>query len=213
MTAMGCGVVIPGYNIVMMETPVTQEMYEEVMGTNPSGSKHRIEPVTNVSWVDAVRFCNRLSVRRGLQRAYKLSEPETDSMPEWTLVKEANGYRLPSKDEWLYAERGGQNYLYADLDNPYDVAWFRGNSRGRVKLVGQKEPNGYGLYDMLGNVWEWVSDKALNPKTNEEQHQLLGGSCVSSVKELQQIMLQSEGYTDPRAGFRLIRAHVEGSQQ
>ena len=93
------------------------------------------------------------------------------------------------------------------------MAWFRGNSRGRVQLVKQKDPNGYKLYDMLGNVWEWVSDKALNPKTGQEQHQLLGGSCISSIKELQQTKLQPENHTDARAGFRLVRAHVEGSQQ
>lgn len=199
--------VIPGYSIVMMQTPVTQEMYEEVMGTNPSGSKHCIEPVTNVSWVNAVEFCNELSVRRKLQPTYKCVRNK------WTLVEGANGYRLPSKKEWLYAERGGQNYLYAGSDNPYDVAWFGRNSRERVHLVKQKQRNGYKLYDMLGNVWEWVSDKALNPKTGEEQHQLLGGDCTSSIKQLQQIMLQSETYISPRAGFRLVRAHIEGSQQ
>jgi sulfatase modifying factor 1 len=112
-------------------------------------------PVINVTWYDAVAYCNWLSEKEGLTPCYsgkgKLTQCDFS----------ADGYRLPTEAEWEYAARGGpksQGYIYAGSDNPDDVAWYAGNSGGQMHPVGQKQPNELGLYDMSGNLFEWCWD-------------------------------------------------------
>jgi formylglycine-generating enzyme required for sulfatase activity len=112
-------------------------------------------PVINVTWYDAVAYCNWLSEKEGLTTCYsgkgKLTQCDFS----------ANGYRLPTEAEWEYAARGGQKsqgYIYAGSDNPDDVAWYADHSGGQMHPVGQKQPNELGLYDMSGNLFEWCWD-------------------------------------------------------
>lgn len=123
--------------------PVTQAQYSE-------GGEL---PATDVSWLDAVRFCNELSVSKGLVPAYGLVDGDRDGERvtcDWT----ADGYRLPSEAEWEYACRAGtREARYGELD---EIAWYRDNSGGRVHEVGGKAPNRWGFHDLLGNVWEWT---------------------------------------------------------
>jgi formylglycine-generating enzyme required for sulfatase activity len=131
-------------------TPVTQAEYEALMGTNPSHFKSGEAncPVENVSWLDAVAYVNKLSDREGLPPAY-------DANGGFAGL-DCRGYRLPTEAEWEYACRAGSSAArYGELEQ---VAWHKENAGYTTHPVAQKRPNAWGLYDMLGNVWEWTND-------------------------------------------------------
>jgi formylglycine-generating enzyme required for sulfatase activity len=132
---------------------VTQDRYQAAMGGNPSRWKAAANPVEQVRWSDAVKYCNKRSQSEGLQPCYDLRA--------WTCNFDANGYRLPTEAEWEYACRAGSTSAYFFGDNPSklgDYAWYDKNSGGHPRPVGQKQPNRWGLFDICGNVWEWCND-------------------------------------------------------
>ena len=135
------------------KTLVTQEHFQKVTGANPSRWKGDKNPVEQVRWSDAVKFCNQRSELEGLQPCYDLKT--------WQCNFDANGYRLPTEAEWEHACRGGSTTAYFFGDSPAklgDYAWFDKNSGGHPRPVGQKQPNPFGLYDICGNTWEWCND-------------------------------------------------------
>ena len=139
-------------DFVMGKFPVTQGLWQRVMGNNPSRFKGVDRPVESVSWFDAVAFCNKLSQLEGFESVYTVDG--TRVVCNWN----ANGYRIPTEQEWEYCARANESFQYSGGDILSEVGWYADNSGDETQSVGLKKPNGFGLYDMSGNVYEWVWD-------------------------------------------------------
>lgn len=181
-------------HVITIQTPfymgkyeITCEQYAQVMGEAPVSENKRHLPKGGLQWHQAVEFCNKLSEKEGLTPAYEQDNDNYDLLSiakNWKLVKNANGYRLPTCAQWLWAAMGGTKGSKPNADGIYDKGWqkaFSGaryfdllveedpntigdyvwydeNSGKQLKPVGQKKPNELGLYDMSGNALEWGSD-------------------------------------------------------
>jgi formylglycine-generating enzyme required for sulfatase activity len=140
----------------MAESEVTQRQYRNLMGSSPSSFKGDDLPVEQVSWDEAVAYCNALSVKEKLTPCYQISGTTVG----WTSGVKCTGYRLPTEAEWEYAASpaSGPRTVYAGSDTVEGVAWHSGNAGSTTHAVKTKTANGRGLYDLSGNVWEWVWD-------------------------------------------------------
>ncbi len=205
---------IPGKNYEIGKTEVTQALYKAVTGDNPSWWVKDELPVERVSWYDAIYFCNELSRLTGKTPVYSVNG-ESD-VTKWNYIpnsgqsinatinqnKEADGYRLPTLEEWVFAAKGGEKYTYIGSDRLDEVGWYKDNSGNKAHPVAQKKPNGYGLYDMSGNVWEWIWDATKNGFRHR-----CGGAWNTSA-EYSQVSKQDSYYASNYSdgfGFRVAR--------
>ncbi len=128
---------------------VTEELYDIILGQKTAITNVARKPIVNVSWIDAVNFCNLLSDALGYDKFYDVDHKSKDVVCNYGI----NGFRLPTDAEWQYAcQANSKGYRYSGID---EIAWYKNNSEERVHEVGAKMPNDWGLHDMIGNVWEW----------------------------------------------------------
>jgi formylglycine-generating enzyme required for sulfatase activity len=204
---------------LMDQHEITQEIYEAVTGKNNSRRKNPKNPVEQVTWTAAARFCNVRSLQEGFKLCY-----DTNT---WECDFSSTGYRLPTEAEWEYACRAGSTAQYYYGDNPDELksyAWFEGNSEGHPHPAGQRKPNAWNLFDIAGNVWEWCndyygakyyrespSDNPRGPKEGEKRV-LRGGAwsassanCTSWVRNCDEAGLTDICLTGDSNGFRCVR--------
>jgi sulfatase modifying factor 1 len=204
------------HDILMMQTEVTQGLWRRIMGTNPAQGTGCGDacPVEMISWREAIAFANELSRREGLPECYG---PLAESSPYWSVPhasagvvwrwgQACGGWRLPTEDEWEVAAHGGRLSPFAGASEADSVGWIQGNSGGRTRQVRLKEPNGFGLYDMTGNVWEWVWDMQVS-SWGPPRHIAKGGAFGSSPSyaRISARYLDAADSRSPDRGLRLVR--------
>ncbi len=197
---------------LMAKNPVKQTLYQYIINGNPSHFKGSDLPVEKVSWFEAIEFCNQLSKICGLDQVYEFSGIKDKSVK---INYEKNGFRLPTEAEWEYACRG--NKTGDTYDNLDDIAWYSKDPSKQTHPVGQKKANNFGLFDMLGNVWEWCNDwyennlsntpliDPIGPQTGFERI-LRGGSWSDTFTNVKAYYRYRENplSKDNNRGFRIV---------
>ena len=209
----------------MGEMPVTQGQYQTITSQNPSlFHKAGLDaPVEQVNWYDAAAFANKLSALEGLSPCFVGSGEEMDGVGnKGSDYIGCKGWRLPTEAEWEYACRAGTaTPCYGSLKK---IAWYEENSGGTTHAVGQKKANAWGLYDTLGNVWEWCygwyddysAQAATDPvaAATGAGRVLRGGGWGNDANFMRAVQryYDSLTYRNYDLGFRLVRSSFENSR-
>lgn len=175
--------------------PVTEEIYGRVSGVLRGSS---LRPVTEVSWLNAIRFCNAASLREDLEEVYTVNAHAVVWHPD------RFGYRLPTEAEWEYACRAGTaGPRYGDLPQ---IAWTAGDHVHTPQDVGLKRANDFGLFDALGNVWEWCWDY-LDPARYDDYRVFRGGGFADEKWSVRASVRRggAPGAKHEDVGFRIAR--------
>lgn len=178
-------------------------------------------PVENISWRQIVTYCNGRSDAENLKRAYYITGSGANEVIRCDFS--ANGYRLPTEAEWEHAAKAGNLFNYSGSNDPAQFAWYRSNAANRIHQVGTKSPNAFGLYDMTGNVsewvWDWYSDNPVrnldsfvNPRGpgSGSQRTIRGGNILNGEGRNLNILYREKGGPNqayPFVGVRLVRSH------
>lgn len=195
---------------------INQAIYLDVMGENPSLIVDERLPVNNVTWIQAVQFCNKLSDIKGLTPCYKISGESV------SMISNGTGYRLPTEAEWEYMCRAGKTgdfNLDGDLNN---FVWYNQNSGMMLKEPGKLAPNAFGLYDMHGNLWEWCWDNyaedyyksspnkdPMGPAISKGMKVARGGSYMSGKIEIRSSHRSQPSQKLTNCGIRLVRTKTK----
>ena len=186
-------------SFLLLNTPVTNELYSFVMNME-FDIKLKDYPVVNVSWVDAVKFCNNLSEMLGLEKCYTLNSVSE----KITVDVSKNGFRLPTDEEWQFACRGGEKgYRYGGID---EIAWFEENSNGRLHQVKTTISKNFGLFDMIGYVWECCYD--LYDESRYGNYRIFRGGSFASEERACGATSRRKSFPDFRIddlGFRIAK--------
>ena len=206
---------IPMQSYLISAKEISQKEWLMVYDTNPSIYKGENRPVENVSFYDVIEYCNAKSEKDGLTPAYNIHGNEI------ICDFEVDGYRLPTEAEWEFAAKAGKKeseYIYSGGEVADDVAWYYENSRGGTNEIGLKEPNTLGIYDMSGNVYEWVwnwygpysyrTQSLFSGPNSGTDKVLRGGSWYHSEDALR---VSKRAYMKPflknsYTGFRVVRS-------
>ena len=211
-------------SFLMDKYEVTSAQYVTAQLPNPSHwHENPKNPVERVRWRDAKQYCNERSLLEGLKACYN------EKTADWDCDYSANGYRLPTEAEWEYASRAGsdQPYDFGAPDKLRQYGWFGENSDQQTHPRGQKKPNGFGIYDLYGNISEWCEDvysptyykdsPAVDPRGpsnpgKDVKRVIRGGSWKSSAAQCSASVRQGEPTGDSDAcfstdfcGFRCVR--------
>lgn len=221
------------FDIEVFKYQVTQAIWTEIMGNNPSTFKGENKPVETISWWDTLEFCNKLSEKYGLIPVYNIDKKrgiltinQIDgeiSFPDKADFSKTEGFRLPTEIEWEWFAIGGKlankDEKILDANKMEEEAWYYKNSGGRTNNVGLKKPNQLGIYDCIGNVWEWCYDTT---EGDIESGKLYVYTALDSRKKYREIRGGSwkngentctlffrdycdTFYADSTIGFRIVR--------
>ncbi len=206
--------------------PVTQALYLYVTKSAPKYNQNLTRPVVGVSWVEAISFCNKLSKLEKKEPVYVLPPGFSSDMSDQEKLRfvpnieyntTANGYRLPTEAEWEFAARAKTDFPYSGSSEILDVAWTEESDTNHSQPVGQKQPNPWNVYDMSGNVWEWVWDgygpypsKGCADPTGDphSRQRVYRGGCWGSSSRRARVSFRYYYTPDLRIqtlGFRLAR--------
>jgi len=175
--------------------PVTTAQYAQLTGRSEQGTQL---PLTNINWLDAIKFCNAASAREGLAPSYTFDKGDVI----WRTG--ASGYRLPTEAEWEYACRSGTvGPHYGPLDV---IGWTANDKLENPEEVGLKQPNAFGLHDTLGNVWEWCWD-LLDPARYGDYRVFRGGGFADKPWSVRASARRggAPGMSHPDLGLRMAR--------